>query len=190
MSIRLSILGLLLEEDMHPYEIRIRMKDRFLDHKGKFRIGSLYYAVDQLAKQEHIVAMETISSNSRPDKTIYQITDKGKEYFQKLLLDKFKDIEPLYHPMYMALAFASKGDQVKIASLLRDRVKEVEHQVNLYYQVYSEHQGTVPRSVLHLMAGQYEHAMTELKWLRRLLADAEAGRLGEMEFSPLLEEDE
>jgi DNA-binding PadR family transcriptional regulator len=180
---------LLLEEDMHPYEIRIRMKERYLDYQGKFRIGSLYYAVDQLLKQEHIEVVETITSTSRPDKTIYRITDKGREHFQKLLLDKFKIIDPLYHSLYIALAFADKGDQEKLALLLKDRVSEAEHQVNLYYQVYSDHIGTVPRSVLHLMAGQYEHAVVELKWLRRLLGDAEAGRLGKSEPMPLLDEE-
>ncbi|GGH13540.1 PadR family transcriptional regulator [Paenibacillus segetis] len=190
MSIRLSILGLLLEEDLHPYEIRVRMKERFLDHQGKFHIGSLYYAVEQLAKQKYIEVLETISSSNRPDKTVYRITDKGKDHFQKLLLDKIKVIEPVYHSMYIALVFADKGDQEKIASLLRERVKEAEHHVNIQYQIYCEHQGIVPRSVLHFMAGHYEHAMAELKWLKRLLVDTEAGRLGQIEFTPLLDDEE
>ncbi|WP_410769955.1 PadR family transcriptional regulator [Fontibacillus sp. BL9] len=189
LSIRLCILGLLMEENMHPYEIRTRMKDRFLDFQGRFKIGSLYYAVDQLAKQSYIEAVETIHSDTRPDKTVFRITDKGRAYFQKLLLDRFKEDVPLFHPMHIALVFAGKGDREKIAAILRERVREAEHQVNLCYQVYCEHQGIVPRSVLHLMAGRYEHAKTELAWLVRLLADTEAGRLSEKEFSPLLDED-
>lgn len=189
LSIRLSILGLLMEENMHPYEIRVRMKDRFLDSQGRFKIGSLYYAVDQLAKQSYIEAVETIQSDTRPDKTVYRITDKGRTYFHKLLLDRFKEEEPPFHPMYIALGFAGKGDNEKIAAILRDRVREAEHHVNYCYQVYCEHKGTVPRSVLHLMAGRYEHAKTELAWLIRLLEDTEAGRLNEVAFSPLLDED-
>lgn len=189
LSIRLCILGLLLEEDLHPYEISIRMKERFLDQKGQFKIGSLYYAVDQLEKQAYIEAVETIQSMNRPDKTVFRVTDKGRAYFHKLLIDRFKDAAPLYHPMHIALVFAGKGDQQVIAKVLRERIQATEHLVNYYYQVYEEHRGEVPRSVLHLMVGQYEHAKTELSWLRRLLAETEEGRLNERTISPLLDEE-
>ncbi|MNI49178.1 Transcriptional regulator PadR-like family protein [compost metagenome] len=189
LSIRLSVLGLLLEENLHPYEISIRMRDRFLDQKGQFKIGSLYYAVDQLAKEAYIEAVETIRSENRPDKTVFRITDKGKVYFQKLLLERLKDTQPPYHPMYIALAFAGKGNQQDIAKVLKQRIQDTEHLVNYYYQVYEEHRGIVSRSVLHLMAGQYEHAKTELQWLKRLLADTEGGRLNERTVSPLLDEE-
>ena len=190
LSIRLCILGLLLEEDLHPYEIMVRMRERFLDHEDKFKIGSLYYAVDQLAKQSYIEAVETIHSTSKPDKTVYRITDSGKEHFHKLLLDRFKEDAPVYNPLHIVLVFASRGDQEKIAEILRERIREVEFQVDFSLNVYKEHQGLVPRSVLHLMAGQYEHAKTELKWLKRLLADTEAGRLGDTDSASLMDQDE
>ncbi|MNO57904.1 Transcriptional regulator PadR-like family protein [compost metagenome] len=189
LSIRLSILGLLLDENLHPYEISLRMKERFLDQKGQFKIGSLYYAVDQLEKQAYIEAVETIRSENRPDKTVFRITDKGRDYFHKLLIERLKDMEPPYHPMHIALVFAGKGDQGVIAQVLRERIQNTEHTVNLYYQIYAEHRGIVPRSVLHLMAGQYEHAKTELSWLKRLLAETEEGRLNERTQSPLLDEE-
>ncbi|SDF91870.1 Transcriptional regulator PadR-like family protein [Fontibacillus panacisegetis] len=189
LSIRLSILGLLLEENLHPYEISLRMKERFLDQKGQFKIGSLYYAVDQLEKQSYIEAVETIRSENRPDKTVFRITDKGRTYFHKLLIERLRDTEPPYHPMYIALVFAGKGDQLDIAQVLKERIQDTEHMVNIYYQVYAEHRGIVPRSVLHLMVGQYEHAKTELSWLKRLLAETEEGRLNERTISPLLDEE-
>ena len=79
MSMKLAILGLLLEGDHHPYEIRIKMKDRGMDQYTKLQMGSLYYAVDRLAEDGYIEAVETIQSDSRPDKTIYRITDAGRK---------------------------------------------------------------------------------------------------------------
>ncbi|WP_068615506.1 PadR family transcriptional regulator [Paenibacillus tuaregi] len=189
MSIKLAVLGLLLERDMHPYEMRLIMRDRAFDQSAKIQIGSLYYAVDQMAKQEYIEAVEVIKSDNRPDKTVYRITDQGRDYFEKLLLSKFQEIEPVYHSLYIALAFAGKGDQKKIASILQSRVEEAEHQVNYLYQVYEEHIGTVSRSVLHLMAGRYEHAKTELGWLKRVYEDACAERLNERGSTPILEDE-
>lgn len=188
LSIRLSILGLLMEQDMHPYEIRTRMKKRFLDQQGRFKIGSLYYAVDQLKKQEYIEAVETIQSEVRPERTVYRITGNGRVYFHQLLLDRFREASPDYHPLYIALVFAGKGDQDMIAAILQERIRDAEEHVEVCYRTYSEHVGRVPRSVLHLMAGYYEHAKTELAWLSRLLADTEAGRLHEISALPLLED--
>jgi len=88
------------------------------------------------------------------------------------------------------LAFARHGDREKLIAMLQDRIRNAEHEVNLSYQVYEEHRGIVPRSVLHLMVGRYEHARTELNWLRRLLKDAEAGQLGNREPVDLLNEEE
>ncbi|MBP2000519.1 DNA-binding PadR family transcriptional regulator [Paenibacillus shirakamiensis] len=180
MSMKLAILGILLEKDMHPYEMRLKMKEKAVDRNAKIQIGSLYYAVDQLALQGYLEVVEVIKSDKRPDKTVYHITDTGIAYFEELLMQQFEMMEPVYHPMYIALAFAKYGDQKKIAAVLKERVRKTEHQVNFYYEIYQDHVGTVSRSVLYLMAGRYEHELTELKWLRKLYEDAEAGLLAEM----------
>lgn len=54
MPMKLLILGLLLERNMHPYEITLVMKERSMDQVIKLQTGSLYYAVDKLAAGGHI----------------------------------------------------------------------------------------------------------------------------------------
>ncbi|MFE0558081.1 PadR family transcriptional regulator [Paenibacillus sp. NPDC058910] len=178
MSMKLAILGLLLEGDHHPYEIRIKMKDRGMDQYTKLQMGSLYYAVDRLAENGYIEAVETIQSDSRPDKTIYRITDAGRKLFEQLLLKKFRDIEPVHHPLYIALPFSRLADPAVLAPILQSRIRETEHRVNQAYQLYVEHQHIVPRSAQHLMIGMYEHAKTDLNWLKRLHEDLIQGKLG------------
>ena len=144
MSMKLAILGLPLEGDHHPYEIRIKMKDRGMDQYTKLQMGSLYYAVDRLAEDGYIEAVETIQSDSRPDKTIYRITDAGR----KLLSNrrkKFRDIEPVHHPLYIAPPFSRHADPAVLAPILQSRIREAEHRVNQAYQLYVEHQHIVPR---------------------------------------------
>ena len=48
MSMKLVILGLLLEGDKHPYEVQHIMKERQMDCYIKYAKGSLYYAFEQL----------------------------------------------------------------------------------------------------------------------------------------------
>ncbi|WP_342420281.1 PadR family transcriptional regulator [Paenibacillus sp. FSL E2-0178] len=185
MSMKLLILGLLLERDMHPYEITLVMKERTMDQFIKLQMGSLYYAVDKLAEGSHIEAVEVIRSTDRPDKTIYRITDKGKELMEQLILQQIKKSDQLHHPLYMALALSRYIDQEKLERLLEERIRETEHQVNFAYQVYEEHISIVPRSALHLMYGRYEHCLTELKWLKRLHEDVVARRLSD-KGSPII----
>ncbi|WP_409343812.1 PadR family transcriptional regulator [Paenibacillus sp. MBLB4367] len=179
LSIKLAILGLLMEADSHPYEIRQKMKERAMDQYMKIQDGSLYYAIDQLKKEGSVTVVDVIREGSRPDKTIYRITDKGKTKFEKLLLDQFKEGVKVNNPLYAAVVFSRHADSKLIARKLEEHIIEVEAYTVRMKGVYEEHVGTVPRSTLHLMWGLYDHARTELKWLKRLYEDTKAGRLGE-----------
>lgn len=179
MSMKLLILGLLLERDMHPYEINLVMKERMMDKIMKLQTGSLYYAVDKLALEGHIEATRIIHSSDRPDKTIYRITEKGKALFEQLITQQIKKNDLIYQPLYTALSLSRHIDQGKVEKLLEERIRETEHQVNYAYQVYEEHISIVPRSALHLMYGRYEHTLTELKWLKRVLEDVSARKLND-----------
>lgn len=146
----------------------------------KLQDGSLYYAVDQLKKEGSIDVVEIVKEPTRPDKTIYRITDAGRGQFQELLLEQFSQNKVIEHPLLAALPFARFGDQSKIAEALEHKLAEAERKVADARAIYEEHSAYVPKSVLHLMAGFYAHSVTDAKWLRRLLKDAQEGRLGEI----------
>ncbi len=63
MSMKLVILGLLLEGDKHPYEVQHIMKERQMDCYIKYAKGSLYYAFEQLEKQGAIHITNVIRDN-------------------------------------------------------------------------------------------------------------------------------
>jgi DNA-binding PadR family transcriptional regulator len=180
MSLKLIILGLLMERDMHPYEIRHIMKERHMDQQVRLQDGSLYYAVDQLRKEGSLEVVEVVKEANRPDRTVYRITDTGHGQFQELLLQQFTKHKLIEHPFASALPFADHGDQAKIAELIEKRIKEAECRAANMRDIYKEHVPIVPRTVLHLMAAYYMHAVTETKWLRRLHKDALEGRLGQI----------
>lgn len=174
---RLVILGLLMENESHPYELRHKMMERELHRFIKMKDGSLYYAIDQLKKEGMIEPVEVVRDTNRPDKTIYRITEAGKDAFQKLLLEQLEADVPFSHPMHSALPFCHHGDQRKIADVLRRKLEQVEQRAEFMKQVYEEHVPIVPRAVLHLMISGYEHGLTTTRWLERLLRDAEEGAL-------------
>lgn len=179
MSLKLVILGLLLEGEKHPYEIQHIMKEREMDCYIKLAKGSLYYAFEQLKKQGCIVVSTVVRDTNRPDKTIYQITEAGEEEFQHLLLRQFQEKNHVYKPIYAGLAFAALGNEQEIASILETRIKEIKGFLQTMKDVYTRKVGKVPRAQLHILAGVIEHMYTELRWLIRLHEDAVHNRLAE-----------
>ncbi|NOU89837.1 PadR family transcriptional regulator [Paenibacillus sp. LMG 31460] len=184
MSMKLVILGLLMEANRHTYEIRQTMKERGMNNYMKLQDGSLYYAMDQLHKDGLVEALEVIRDTNRPEKTIYQITAAGKLKFQELLVEQLHEEIKHYHPLYVALPFSVHGDQAKIADILENKIMAQKMVMNKMKSLYEEHISIVPRVVLQMMVGAYKRAFSELKWLEQLQKDAREGRLQEKN-SPL-----
>lgn len=121
MSMKLVILGLLLEGDKHPYEVQHIMKERQMDCYIKYAKGSLYYAFEQLEKQGAIRITTIVRDTNRPDKTIFHITEEGKQLFHTLLLKQFEAKNQIYKPIYSALSFAHFGDDQELIPILEKR---------------------------------------------------------------------
>lgn len=184
MSMKLVILGLLMEANRHTYEIRQTMKERGMNNYMKLQDGSLYYAMDQLHKDGLVEALEVVRDTNRPEKTIYQITAAGKLKFQELLVEQLHEEIKHYHPLYVALPFSVHGDQAKIADILENKILAQKIIMNKMKSLYEEHISIVPRVVLQMLIGTYKRAFSELKWLEQLQKDAREGRLQEKN-SPL-----
>ncbi len=184
MSMKLVILGLLMEANRHTYEIRQTMKERGMNNYMKLQDGSLYYAMDQLHKDGLVEAHEVVRDTNRPEKTIYQITAAGKLKFQELLVEQLHEEIKHYHPLYVALPFSVHGDQAKIADILENKILAQKMLMNKMKNLYEEHISIVPRVVLQMLIGTYKRAFSELKWLEQLQQDAREGRLQEKN-SPL-----
>ncbi|MFW5435536.1 PadR family transcriptional regulator [Paenibacillus apiarius] len=180
MSMKLAILGLLMDKDYHPYEMSQEMKEREMHNYMKLQYGSLYYAIEQLKKSGLIETVEVISGGARPDKTIYRITKQGESEFQRMLLEEMKLPPHLLHPFFAALSFVKYGDQEEIKAIIRARIEAFEKEVERMWALYEEHVPSASRAVLHMLYGGYRYTVTELNWLKELYKDAEANRLGDV----------
>jgi DNA-binding PadR family transcriptional regulator len=82
----ITALGLLAERPRHPYEMQrlIRYRDKSYV-KGLPR--SLYHAIDRLAAAGLVEAGEPTREGRRPERTVYSITDAGREELESWLAD-------------------------------------------------------------------------------------------------------
>ena len=83
----LSILELLDERPMHPYELAATMRSRHHDEFVRLNFGSLYHTVDTLERNGWIVPAEREKSGGRPERTIYRLTDDGRAVLLQVVGD-------------------------------------------------------------------------------------------------------
>ncbi len=94
MSMKLVILGLLLEGDKHPYEVQHIMKERQMDCYIKYAKGSLYYAFEQLEKQGAIHITNVIRDTNRPDKTIFSYNRRRQKTIPHFTIKTIRSQKP------------------------------------------------------------------------------------------------
>lgn len=179
MSMRLLILGLLMESNRHPYEIRQTIKERKWHLSFKVRDGSLYYAVDQLKEDGLIEVAEKIhvQGDNRPDKTIYRITERGRtELLEMMYVQLGQDFYP-QHPAFMALPFARHGDNALMGQIIRKQLEACLVRIKHLEFVLQLKGDWLPRGSVRMIQGMVRFSETERDWLQDLLADAESGEL-------------
>ncbi len=178
----IAILSLLWRQPMHPYEMRHRIRVQEIDRVMKVTHGTLYSTVDRLAASGLIQPVETSREGRRPERTVYEITDLGRDQLLDALRAGLMRSTPDYPGLATALAFAGLLDPGEVADLLQRRAVEVEGLLSgmnaavdaSLKQFQGMHLGRV-----HLIEAEYLIALrrAELDWLRALVADIREGRL-------------
>ena len=77
--VALSVLNLLNERPMHPYEMRVLMRERGHDRAFQIRESSVYDTVARLADRGFIEPVEVSREGRRPERTVYAITEAGRD---------------------------------------------------------------------------------------------------------------
>jgi len=174
----LAVMNLLVEHPMHPYEMKSKMKERGHDQVIRLKGGSIYDTVERLESGGFIQAQETSREGRRPERTVYAITETGREeimaWLRELLAQPVND----YPQFAAALAFFAALDQDEVVRLLKVRVALLEGQAASEEKQLKSFIGMgLPR--LFLVEVEYALAMkrAEADWVRKLIVEIEGGRL-------------
>jgi DNA-binding PadR family transcriptional regulator len=187
LSVKLLVLGMLLERDRHPYDIRQTIKERNWNETFNIRDGSLYYAFDQMKADGWIETAEVIPvpGEHRPDKTVYRITEKGRQAFLDLLYGQLEQSQQYPgHSLFPALPFVRHADIGRVRQAVARRLEACEARIERLRRVIEWKQSYLPRGAYHLLKGILRFVEAEREWLRDVLADAESGALGDPDWSP------
>jgi DNA-binding PadR family transcriptional regulator len=118
----LAVLAELLLGPQHPYEIGRRLKEHGKDRNIKYNRGSLYMVVEQLRKAGFVTGQETVRDTQRPERTVYALTDAGREEFSAWMRELVAEPVHEYPQFGVALSLLSVISPPEAAALLRRRV--------------------------------------------------------------------
>ncbi len=172
----LVVLNLLCERPRHPYALRILIRERGIEAVVKMGSASIYDAVERLERAGFIEASETSREGRRPERTVYSITEAGKDELQLWMADLLSEPVDEYPRFGAALAFAAGVGRDTTVRLLHRRVLRLEAVIAANQKVFDTVR-SLPRIVL--IEGEYTQALrvAELDWLRGVIDDIAEGRL-------------
>ncbi len=169
----LAVLVTLSERPMHPYEMATTMRAYGKERSIKLNYGSLYTVVGNLAKHGLITATAASRAGRRPERTVYEITEAGRQEVEDWMADLVAVPVKEYPQFEAALSELPVLHPSRALELLKDRIAALEQAIA---DSRAELAGLTGIPRLFLLEAEYHVAMreAELAWVRGLAAEFEA----------------
>lgn len=174
----ISALALLSERPMHPYEMHQTLIQRREDRIVKVRPGSLYHAIDKLAELGLVRAARTEREGNRPERTTYEITERGQLALTERVAELIAAPEYEYPSFPLAISEAHNLPRRTVLDVVRRRLAALEARRTEFVDGRRElRDRELPRR--YWLDLDYLIAIldAERRWLTQLVADLESGEL-------------
>lgn len=171
----LAVLATVVQRPMHRYEIASLMRAQGKDQDMDVKWGSLYTVVQNLAKHGFLEVVGTSRQGARPERTVYQITEAGRQEMLDWTRELVSTPEP-EHPKFAAgLSVQMILPPDEVIALLRARLGRLEESIAARRAAITGYLREVPR--LFLVEDEFAVAMVEAEaaWVRALLEELTSG---------------
>ena len=175
MKAELLLLGVLHRGNFHPYEIKRRLENAMVECYTDVDVGTLYYAVRQLAKKGLIAADSRERVARGGVRTIYAITPKGRRRFSELLHAQFAASGSVADTLYGAMLFLDLSDPAIVAPLLRQRIAAQTDLIREVVAVRKRSGPSLPRGGRFLTEHLELQRRMDRRWLQGVLKGIENG---------------
>jgi len=176
--VALSVLNLLNERAMHPYEMRSLMRERGHDRAFRIKESSVYDTVARLADRGFIEPVEVNREGRRPERTVYAITEAGRDELLVWMWDLASEPPAESPPFAAPLMFIYSLGKDRTLAAFQQRAARLEADISgseAYRKAFEEQMPEFPR--LFGIEEEYTQAMrrAELAWVRATLAELRDG---------------
>jgi len=134
----LSILELLDERPMHPYELAATMRLRHHDEFVRLNFGTLYHTVDSLERYGWIVPTEKEKEGGRPERTVYRLTDSGHEVLLQTVSRILAEPRREYLHFSAGLMFMHHLEAPRATELLEQRAQALHAVITKLSHIHDE----------------------------------------------------
>ena len=174
----LSILELLNERPMHPYELAATMRARHHDEFIRLNFGSLYHTVDSLERYGWIVPGEREKEGGRPERTIYRLTDAGHKVLLQVVGEIVAQPRREYLQVSAGLMFMHHLKAAEAAAKLEQRAQHLQAVVTKLSHIHDELLASGHRR-LSIIELEHKIALLEAEraWVRVIAKEITDGRL-------------
>jgi DNA-binding PadR family transcriptional regulator len=177
----LSLLSLLAQRPMYPYEMAQTLRARGKEQSFKINWGSLYTVVANLEKHGLIEAAATGREGRQPERTTYQITEAGRAELRDWLGELLSQPEDERGGFVAALSEAGILPPEEVIGLLATRLATLDQANDAQQADLKRWSERLPRVLL--VESEYQLAMrvAQAAWLRGLLGELVAGTISGMD---------
>jgi DNA-binding PadR family transcriptional regulator len=171
----LSLLTLLTQRPMYPYEMASMLRERGKDNSIKVNWGSFYTVVQNLEKYGFIEAVEVAREGRQPERTTYQITEAGRAELMDWLRELLSVPEREHTSFEAALGESGVLPPDELIDLLQQRLAALEEANGRLQAALATLVTQLPR--LFLIESEYYLAQrrAEEEWVRGLLKEFTGG---------------
>ena len=177
-TLGIAVLELLHEKPMHPYEMAQLMRERYVDVRVNVKAGSLYHTVERLQGNGFIEVVDTQRDGRRPERTVYGMTDAGRDAFVQRGRELIGDVVTEYPAFLSGLAVLDDLGRDVVLVELEHRITRLRAAVAsdkvVLERLYSD--GTPEIFWLDWRFATDARAF-ELEWTERVFDDLRSGRI-------------
>lgn len=177
-GLALAVLSLLTEEPMHPYRMQQLIRERGkADVVNVGQRSQLYKTIDRLARDGLITEHATERETARPERTLYTVTDHGRETAVEWTREMLSAPRPDYPEFVVGLAHLPQLTPEDGARALQTRLDGLRRALAAARAGHDSVREDLPRVVL--VESEYAITMLEAEtaWVAALVDDVRAGRL-------------
>ncbi len=176
---RLLILGVIrFKQPTHGYEVRRELETWRAEQWANIAYGSIYFALNKMAEEGLLEAVDVDRAGRRPARTLYRITSAGEEMFQTLLREYWWQIKPTIDPFQVALTFMNQLPRDELLAALRHRLALAHtSSEGMTFAIKALAEPNIPRHIAENLRLIAAHLETEARWIEEAIAKVERGDL-------------
>jgi len=174
---RALVLGILQQGELYGYQIKKMFQEERFSTWATLPIASLYHELNKMAEEGLIERVATQSSKGRPARTIYRITERGRQELSHLLRKAWLEMEPPRSSQDIAVFFMNSLPEEEVLSMLRERLAKLKEKLRCVERALEKQarQAASPSTLRAVLDHAQLRIRGEIEWTQHLIRAIEKG---------------